>query len=177
MQLPSKVYPVALLDRERSAALPNWPALNSPCGYTQLPIRDSESAYCENCRRKMSQWAAKDRVEVPHHGVSGRDRRAARPLGLPTPSSHSQSTHGGNDMSERRWSGGIAYANRPFSALLGPELILLKLLPWSTNQSIRGPRITSVALWGISKWACYYNSSPLRPHVWASGAPPLQPSS
>src|SRR6266536_5467827 len=44
MQLPSKVYPVALLDRERSAALPNWPALNSPCGYTQLPIRDSESA-------------------------------------------------------------------------------------------------------------------------------------
>src|SRR6266849_289433 len=24
--------------------------------YTQLPIRDSESAYCENCHRKMSQW-------------------------------------------------------------------------------------------------------------------------
>src|SRR5438128_12288526 len=24
--------------------------------YTQLPVRDSESAYCENCHRKMSQW-------------------------------------------------------------------------------------------------------------------------
>ncbi len=46
--------------------------------YTQLPIRDSESAYCENCHRKMSQWHSTARpcyslIARPerHHGLSG----------------------------------------------------------------------------------------------------------
>jgi len=29
--------------------------------YTHLPTRDSESAYCEVCRRKMSHWNSTER--------------------------------------------------------------------------------------------------------------------
>src|SRR6266542_5818257 len=48
--------------------------------YTQLPVRDSESAYCENCHRRMSHWNS---TEQPSYTLIERPPRDRVGVGSP----------------------------------------------------------------------------------------------
>jgi len=52
--------------------------------YAQLPVRDSESAYCKNCHRKMSHWNS---TEQPSYTLIERPLRDRAGLCLPKTSS------------------------------------------------------------------------------------------